>query len=299
MKNIETKQIIYALLITVVFLGTGMFLLEEGLFGYGISFFVFLPFLIGFVLGGATIKKASLMGLALGLIIFSALLFIGKLEGMVCVLMAMPIIAVCIVLGFLVKKVFDNLREVSGSNNKIKASVAPLVLLVFTGVVEHNLTINDKNLVSIESTIKLPYSPLEVYEVIKSVDTLDVPKTFLMQLDLPVPQKCVLDKEEVGGIRTCYFEGGIIKQEVIALEKGRLMQMKVLEYQLTGRKWLGFKDAIYTFDPLPSGHCKMTRITSYTSELYPRFYWQPLEKLGIEQEHDYVFRNIVKDLQNL
>ena len=137
---------------------------------------------------------------------------------------------------------------------------------------------------------------MQVYDVIKSVDTLNVEKTFLMQLDLPVPHKCVLDKEEVGGIRTCYFDGGIIKQEVVALEKGRLMQMKVLDYQLTGRKWLGFEDAIYTFDSLPNGHCKMTRITSYTSELYPRFYWQPLEQIGIEQEHDYVFRNIVQDL---
>ena len=40
----------------------------------------------------------------------------------------------------------------------------------------------------------------------------------------------------------------------------------------------------------------MTRITNYTSELKPRFYWEPLEKLGIEQEHQYVFNNLVNDL---
>lgn len=41
----------------------------------------------------------------------------------------------------------------------------------------------------------------------------------------------------------------------------------------------------------------MARITTYTSELYPRFYWQPLEKLGIEQEHTYVFSNLQQDLK--
>jgi len=33
-------------------------------------------------------------------------------------------------------------------------------------------------------------------------------KPFLMNFDLPIPTKCVLEKEEVGGIRTCYFKGG-------------------------------------------------------------------------------------------
>lgn len=35
--------------------------------------------------------------------------------------------------------------------------------------------------------------------------------------------------------------------------------------------------------------------------LKPRFYWQPLEKWGIEQEHEYeyeyVFNNLIKDLK--
>ena len=45
--------------------------------------------------------------------------------------------------------------------------------------------------------------------------------------------------------------------------------------------------------------CKLTRITTYTSELTPRWYWEPLEKLGIRQEHDYVFANLEKDLRKV
>lgn len=105
---------------------------------------------------------------------------------------------------------------------------------------------------------------MEVYEAIKSVDTIDAEKPFLMKLDLPVPQKCVLHEEKVGGLRTCYFEGGQIVEKITVLEKGKILKMDVIDYQLTGRKWLGFKEAIYVFDELADGRTKMTRITTYT-----------------------------------
>ncbi|RZK51327.1 MAG: hypothetical protein EOO87_17920, partial [Pedobacter sp.] len=50
--------------------------------------------------------------------------------------------------------------------------------------------------------------------------------------------------------------------------------------------------------PIGKNSCKITRITTYTSVLTPRFYWEPMEKLGVEQEHEYVFNNLEKDLKN-
>ncbi len=41
----------------------------------------------------------------------------------------------------------------------------------------------------------------------------------------------------------------------------------------------------------------MTRITTYTSILTPRFYWEPMERLGVSQEHEYVFNYIEKGLK--
>jgi len=73
--------------------------------------------------------------------------------------------------------------------------------------------------------------------------------------------------------------------------------MDVIDYQLTGRNWLSFKKAIYYFDEVGKDSCKMTRITAYTSTLKPRLYWRQLEKIGISQEHDYVFDNLSNDLK--
>ena len=290
------KEFILSIIISSTFLSLGFFLLHKELIGYGLSFFVFLPFALGYILGGSTIKSISLWGLFFSVAIFFMLLFAGNLEGMVCLLMAMPLVIAAVALGAFVKYLRRRNQDAEDKENLLKSSILPFCLFLAFGFLETALTKHDQFVVEVKSAITLPYSTFEVFDAIKSVDTLDAEKPFLMKLDLPVPLKCILEKEAVGGLRTCYFEGGQIVEKITAIEKGKILKMDVIDYQLTGRKWLGFKEAIYLFDELENGQSQMTRITTYTSALYPRFYWQPLERIGIEQEHEYVFRNLEKDL---
>ncbi len=292
------KEFVLSFIISFSFLSLGFLLLHYELIGYGLSFFVFLPFIIGYILGKSTIKAISLWGLIISFIIFFVLLLAGGLEGMICVLMAMPLIIGAVALGVLLKYFTTKNQKNDKKENVIKNSILPFCLFLIFGFAETELTKNDNTIIEVKSEIILPYSAMEVYETIKSVDTLDADKPFLMKLDLPIPQKCILEEEKVGGIRTCYFEGGRIVEKITELEKGKILKMDVIDYELTGRKWLGFQEAIYLFDELKNGQTKMTRITTYTSELYPRFYWKPLEQIGIEQEHEYVFRNLRKDLDS-
>lgn len=292
------KEFTLSIVISFTFLTLGFLLLHLELIGYGLSFFVFLPFTLGYILGKSTIKSISLWGLMISLFIFFILLLLGNLEGMVCLLMAMPLVIVAIAIGAFFKYLIKKYRQNHTDENMIRSSIFPLLLFITFGIVEKELTKKDIYINEVKSEIILPYAPNEVYEAIKSVDTLDAEKPFLMKLDLPIPQKCILEKEEVGGIRTCYFEGGQIVERITELKKNEVLRMDVIDYQLTGRKWLGFKEAIYFFEGLPNRQTKMTRITTYTSELYPRIYWQPLEMIGIEQEHQYVFSNLKKDLKN-
>ncbi|CAA6802336.1 MAG: Conserved hypothetical membrane protein [uncultured Aureispira sp.] len=301
------KNFTIAAILTFSFLSLGFLLLHNGLFGYGISFFVFLPFILGYLLGGSKTKKRSLLGFAFSFVIACFLLIEGGLEGMVCILMAMPLILISVGIGMLLKMIFSDLigfvkkKEQDDSvldDDILKSSILPFCILSMVGFAEQQLTKNANEVVEVRSEIILPYTPMQVYDAIKTVDTLDAEKPFLMQLDLPLPQKCILEAEEVGALRTCYFKGGgTITEQVTELEKGKVLRMDVLDYQLTGRTWLGFREAIYTFEALEDGTCKMARITSYTSELYPRVYWEPLERVGVQQEHEYVFRNLQKDLK--
>jgi len=114
-------------------------------------------------------------------------------------------------------------------------------------------------------------------------------------MGLPVPEKCLLEAERVGARRICYFDGGRIEEEVTEMNKPFLLKMKVTHYDLPGIKWLTFKDAIYTFHPHDQGTI-ITRITTYTSSLAPRFYWSLCEQSAIESEHEYVLNDLKRRL---
>jgi hypothetical protein len=241
-------------------------------------------------------QKWSYLGLAIGLLIFIILLLAGKLEGIVCVVMTIPIVIPLVWLGVLTNSYLTK-RGIIKQRHNLNVMVLPLLITLLSAPIEKYFYTDKIEIIEVKTERIYPYTTEQVYNAIKSVDTLIAEKPFLMKLDLPVPQKCILEKEEVGGQRTCYFEGGTITERITELEKAKVLRMDVIDYKLTGRKWLGFKEAIYYFEIVGKDSCKMTRITTYTSVLKPRIYWQPLEKLGISQEHDYVFDNLANDLK--
>ncbi|HRI00959.1 MAG TPA: hypothetical protein PK006_07905 [Saprospiraceae bacterium] len=271
-----------------------MILIHFGLTNYGFSLFVFLPFILGTILGDSLVKNISLYGLSISFGVFISLLLIGKLEGMVCILLALPIIFFFIALGFFIRYLLG--RKQSQEKDKIKSTIAPYFIFLIISFSEKHIFGNDQEIIVVKTEMILPYNSMQVYDAIKSVDTLIAEKPFLMKLDLPIPTKCILEKEEVGGLRTCHFSGGSITEKITELERGKLLKMDVIEYQLTGRKWLGFREAIYYFEKITADSSKITRVTTYSSELKPRFYWEPLEKWAIAQEHEYVFENLKRDL---
>lgn len=295
-----------SIFLTSVFLCTGLVFLLLDMASYGFTIFFFLPIVLGISLGTLPDRKMSLRGalVTTGFILFLMLLL--GLSGAICIVMVIPLIIPFIFLGYVLVYLAGRYREIK-STNRISFLMLPLRPFLIAAPTERYIQSDQKDIVEVRTERVYEYSPMQVYEVIKSVDTMVGEKPFLMKFDLPIPVKCVLEKEAVGGSRVCYFKGGrmsnrdfgggTIHEKITALDKGKLLQMDVTDYNLIGRKWLGFKEAIYYFDSLAPNRCKLTRVTTYTSVLNPRIYWEPLEKLGISQEHDYVFSNIDIDLK--
>ncbi|HUS00300.1 MAG TPA: hypothetical protein VMY77_01150 [Chitinophagaceae bacterium] len=295
MNILRDKSFRLSIIISLIFLSIGFLLLHYGLIAYGWAFFILLPIAVGIGIGALPDKKWAIYGSLVGGTIFILLLFAGQAEGFICVLMSLPIIIPFVFLGYIISHLIKRYRLLKQTDN-LKIILFPFIIFLIIAPIEKNIVRDSKSIIEVRTEIILPFLPMQVYNAIKSVDTLNAEKPWLMKLDLPVPEKCVLEKEEVGGLRTCYFTGGKIVEQITQLKKGEILKMNVIDYKLTGRKWLGFKEAIYLFEPIKNNETKLTRITTYTSELHPRFYWRPLEELGIQQEHEYVFSNLKKDL---
>lgn len=290
----KQKSLLISFISSLSFLLFGFALLHYDAAEYGWVIFFLLPFCAGLLTGFVSLHRLGWAGLALACLIFFLLLLIGQLEGFICVLMSLPLIVPIILLGRWISILIA--RSIKKESQRMSISLAPLFLFLLGWYTEQNSPEQPEAIEEVSTHISLPVSSLQAYHAIKSVDTLDAELPLLMKIDLPIPQKCILEEEVVGGLRTCYFEGGTITERITRLEPGKVLAMDVIDYQLTGRKWLGFKEAIYLFDSLGPNQCQVTRITTYSSRLYPRFYWQPLEEIGIQQEHEFVLANLKKDL---
>ncbi|MBK9983792.1 MAG: polyketide cyclase [Saprospiraceae bacterium] len=290
----------YTWLTTGILFLIGLVCIKFHLIDYDISFFVVFPIAIGFA---AAINSPNAASLALhssyallGLILFMVLASIIGLEGLICILLALPILMFLLMLGFLLAAICRGtfLKKYTEHQDRIYTLFFPLILLLGSHLAEV-LFSDEPKLNSISTTVALPYPAEIVFDGVKSMDTLDGEKPLLIQLGLPTPYKCILEKESIGAQRTCLFENGKIVAEITAYRPGVLLSMKVIEYSLTGNEWFSFQDAYYTFQPIEGG-TSITRTTTYTSKLKPRLYWTYLEKIAIDQEHTFVLNSLSKNL---
>ncbi|MBO9202022.1 MULTISPECIES: SRPBCC family protein [Niastella] len=300
----ESFQISIAL--SFFFIGTGVVFLLMGLVGYSWVLFVLLPIVLGVAIGSMKVRKYALWGALITTAIILIALWIPGMSGIICIVMAEVLIIPLVFLGYVIAVLVKRYKKIKGTD-KLSILLLPLIPFLIAAPAEHFFNKEKQTIIEVRTEKVFNYTPDQVYDAIKSVDTLDAEKPFLLKLDLPIPTKCILEKEEVGALRTCYFRGGrlsnadfgggTITERVTEVKRGKVLKMDVIDYNLIGRKWLGFKEAIYYFEPAANNSCKLTRITTYTSVLTPRFYWEPMEKLGVTQEHDYVFNNLAKDLE--
>ena len=75
------------------------------------------------------------------------------------------------------------------------------------------------------------------------------------------------------------------------------MKLDITESTLPGRHWLKFKNAAYELRPSGDGRTLLVRQTTITSRLHPAWYWRPLEKIGVETEHEYLFEEVKRKIE--
>jgi hypothetical protein len=253
--------------------------------------FLLLPAAAGFAV--ALITKPPMLitaSLIIGVILCLAILLATGAEGAVCVLMALPIILVGLTVGGLCGHFFRKLViDKSRMPQTIKFIVVLITPLALMGANAADKASRDYlRSETFISSITIDSEPEEVWKAIKSVEHLDLPKPFLMKIGLPVPVRCELYREEVGGKRICYFDSGYIEETIVEWNFPISMKMDITDARLPGRHWLSFKDCSYELNRR-GDRTILIRKTTINSRLQPAWYWRSLEGLGVQTEHDYLF----------
>lgn len=267
-------------------------LLVLGFTQYGISMFCVFPIILGVATGIIPDRRGAVQGLVVGLSSFFILLLITGYEGVICLIMAAPIVSVLVFIGYLISYLSN--RKKNKASTKTYVTLIPFLFFVASSGIESSID-NNQTKQMVTSSIVLPFSANQVYDEIIHVDTVKAEKGILHRLGLPRPLNCTLTEEKIGGLRICEFEDGKIVETITAFKRGEYLKMEVTEFGLKGRSWLRFDEDIYEIKEVKQG-TQISRTTSYFSELKPRWYWSKIEALTIKAEQDLVLRNLKLDL---
>ncbi|HUC82187.1 MAG TPA: hypothetical protein VMR70_14885, partial [Flavisolibacter sp.] len=204
---LQDKSFRLSILLTTIFIGTGILFLFLGLVDYSWVLFGLLPVVLGIAIGTMKVARYALWGTVITTLLLLIGIYVPGLSGVICILMAIGLIVPFIFLGYVVARLVKRYRVIK-ETNKLSVLLLPLVPFLIAAPAEHFLKHEKETIIEVRTEKVFNYSPNEVYDAIKSVDTLDAEKPFLLKLDLPIPTKCILEKEEIGALRTCYFTGG-------------------------------------------------------------------------------------------
>ena len=297
-KTVTRKSILHGTLaaLACAIVGGTLVALGDATSGVGVTMFLLLPAATGFV---TVLTVRYWKAVAISLMIATALCLAGLvftgLEGIVCVVMALPILSVGALLGAaigtLVKRQFPTDTTFSMAIMPILAGLSVLG----AGKIEDRLDTGSRTEI-IESTIIIDAAPDEVWNAMIEFDHVNGPKPLLMQMGLPIPQSCTIRGSGVGSERICHFNSGFIRERVTRWQPPQHLEFDVEEVRLPGRHWLGFQGAAYTLDRIDTGETRVTRTTIVTSKLRPAFYWRFFERLGTEAEHDYILESLKSKL---
>jgi hypothetical protein len=285
---------------TAVAFGLGGFYLiydESG--SMGAVLFLVLPIATCFATAlVARRRNVAIASLIIGLILCSSFLIIFGFEGFVCVIMSAPLIAAGLaigaVIGSLVRIYVIDRSSRPRLISLLMIVVLPLFLMGANSIEEP--TRRTSRAETFTSVLVVDDSPEELWNQIKTMDRVTAHKGFLMKIGLPVPVSCSIDREGVGGKRTCYFESGYIEEIITEWDPPRSMKLDVTEWNVPGRPWLDFKDASYEIRR-EGDHTNMVRTTTIVSRLLPVWYWRRFEKIGVETEHEYLFEYVRSKLE--
>ena len=263
--------------------------------GMGITLLFLVPMSAGFAIamvtrdwstGSAAMLLAALLSLAI-------LIGTGR-EGLLCAVLALPLLAIGIGLGAFLGWIVR--RKLDAGAHRGGTMVLFLVLgpaAILTGQRVEKPLIDETRREVVTDSVWVPVAPEAVWPGLQSIDKLDGSRPFLMYIGLPIPLSCRMNTTGVGAKRTCYFEHGYIEETVIKWQPPYSMVLSIDRTNMPGPHWLGFEMADYELRA-ENGGTTVTRTTTITSHLYPVWYWRYFERLGVASEHRY----LLSDLQN-
>jgi hypothetical protein len=305
--HVALKGVVAGVILTLLLVGMSVLLFRK----YGSLLFLASPFLVGGVTAFIGNRHGDMGPKATTRLVWAACFLGGvgllavAIEGIVCLAMAAPLIAVFAWLGGLAGRAVA-LKGPGGGRRGTAMSVAVLPLfLAFDLVVPPRVAFEN-----VES-VEVAASDRAVWDAIVHMGAIAEPPAALFRWGLAYPMGGTLHAEGVGAIREGVFSTGVSYERVTEWEPGRRLSFIVLDdpptmSELSPHRHVNAPhvdgyfmtvDTRLTITPLANGNMRLSSATSHELHLRPSFYWLPITKWAIHENKMRVLAHIAQQAE--
>jgi hypothetical protein len=282
---------------------------------YGWGLFVSVPFIVGFVSAamfnrgrpGANPAESSAVGLIAIIIVGAGLLSFG-LEGIVCLLMALPIVGPIAMMGgamagYCARNAWQTPQSPSGV-------VAGLLLMPLLLVGEHQLKLAPVEY-KVVSTVVVHAPPQRVWDGLVAFSEIPPPTEALFRAGVAYPIRAEIQGRGVGAVRYCIFSTGAFVEPIEVWQSPELLRFGVRQQPQTMRELSPFNieprhlreeyfratRGQFRLVPQPDGTTLLEGTTWYTLRYWPAQYWRIWSDTIVHRIHLRVLNHIREDVE--
>ena len=199
--------------------------------------------------------------------------FLTKVEALICIIMAAPVLFVGAILGGLLA------HALLPKNNKETRLYLPLILclpMLLTGV--ENAFHWPTEIKAIQDSIVIHAPASTVWPLIASVSAIDprqIPNKWIYRIGFPKPIAATLSREGIGGVRSATFERGVSFFETVTewspphklaftihADPDFIPHTAFDQHIIVGGRFYNVLDGLYEIEPLSSTECRL-HLTSH------------------------------------
>ncbi len=293
----QRKRSIVGLLWTILLFGGGIALLHHGVYGWTI--FLLCPAALGiiasWVLRPETASKAFSLG-ALAVLVGSLLLMVFAVEGVVCVIMALPITAS---LG-----AFGSWLVFRAGSPPDPRSITMLLLLPPVALVWDVKA--PPPVFEVKTSVVIQAEPEKVWNHVVAFSEIPEPQEWFFRTGLAYPKRAYFEGSGKDAIRYCEFSTGSFVEPIEIWEEPRLLRFSVTESPAPMREWSPYGDldakhlhgymvskrGQFRLTPLAGEGTLLEGTTWYQHGLWPAEYWRWWSDAIIHRIHLRVLHHI-------
>ena len=287
--DVALKGLIAGLLLTLALVAASTLVFHA----YGFGLFVASPFFVGCVTAYIGNRQADIGARATIRLVLGACFMGGvgllavAIEGIICLVLASPIIAIMAGVGGLIG------RAIALKGPGAGRAAMSFVVLPLSFVVDLALPPN----YSFESaeSIEVAASSQQVWDAVVHMGPIPAPPPAPFRWGLAYPMSGTITGSGVGAIREGVFSTGVAYERVTEWQPGSKLSFIVLSDPPTMRELSPYKtvhaphvngyfrtrDARFTITPLANGHTRLSLATQHELDLSPAFYWSPMAKWAV------------------